>query len=47
MGNVRNRINVKLVRNKNDYFKRTSKPSYMSLKIFGNDLVEILKNKVT
>ena len=27
--NVRSRINVKLVRNKKDYLKWTSKPSYM------------------
>ena len=29
MENIRNRIAVKLVRNKIDYFKWTSKPSYM------------------
>ena len=33
--------------NKNDYLKWTSKPSYMSHKIFDNDLVAIRKNKVT
>ena len=45
--NLRNRISVKLVSNKKDYLKRTSIPSYMSHKIFDNDLVVIRKNKVT
>ena len=44
--NLRNRINVKLVKNKKDYLKCTSKPSYMSHKIFDNNLVAILKRKV-
>ena len=30
MENLRNRIDVKLVSNKRDYLKWTSKPSYMS-----------------
>ena len=47
MENLRNRIDVKLVSNKKDYLKWTSKPSYMSHKIFDNDLVAIRKNKVT
>ena len=47
MKNVRNRINVKLVSNKKDYSKLTSKPSYMTNKIFDNDLVAIHKSKVT
>ena len=47
MENVRNRIDVKLVSNKKDYLKWTSKPSYMSHKIFVNDLVAIHKSKVT
>ena len=47
MENLRNRINVKLVSNKKDYVKWTSKPSYMSHKIFDNDLVTIHKNKAT
>ena len=42
---MRNRINVKLVSNKNYYSKWTLKPSYMSHKIFGNDLVAIAKSK--
>ena len=45
--NLKNRIDVKLVSNKKDYLKWTSKPSYMSHKIFDNDLVAICKNKVT
>ena len=47
MQNLRNRINVKLVSNKKDYLKWTSKPTFMSHKIFDNDLVAIRKNKVT
>ena len=47
MENLRNRIDVKLVSNKKDYLKWTSKPSYMSQKIFDNDLVTIRKEKVT
>ena len=46
MVNLRNKINVKLVNNEKDYLKCTSKPSYMSLKIFGNDLVAIPKSKL-
>ena len=42
----KNRINVKLTRNKRDYLKWTPKPSYMSHKLFDNDLVAIRKNKV-
>ena len=47
MENVRNRIDIKLVSNKKNNFKWTSKPSYMSHKIFENDLVAICKNKFT
>ena len=47
MGNLRNRIDVKLVSNKKDYLEWTSKPGYISHKIFDNDLVAIHKNKVT
>ena len=47
MGNLRNWVDVKLVSNKTDYLKWTSKPSYMSHKIFDNELVAIRKNKVT
>ena len=44
--NLRNSINVKLVNNEKDYLKCTSKPSYMSHKIFDNNLVAIRKSKV-
>ena len=47
MENLMNRINVKFVSNKKDYLKWTSKPIYMSHKIFENDLVAIRQNKVT
>ena len=36
MGNLRNRIDVRLVNNEKDYLKWTSKPRYMSYKIFDN-----------
>ena len=41
MENLRNRIDVKLINNKKDYLKWTSKPRYMSQKIFDSDLVAI------
>ena len=47
MENVRNGIYEKLVSNKKDHSKWTSKPSYMSQKIFDNNLVEIRENNVT
>ena len=47
MENLRNKIDVKFVSNERDYLKWTSKPSYMSHKIFDNDLMAIRKNKVT
>ena len=47
MENLRNTIDIKPVSNKKDYLKWTSKPSYVSYKIFDNDLVAIRKNKVT
>ena len=47
MENLRKRIVEKLVSNKKDYLKWTSQPSYISHKIFANDLVVIRKNKVT
>ena len=47
MENLRNRIDVKLVNKDKDYLKCTSKPSYMSHKIFDLDnLVAICKSKV-
>ena len=47
MENVRNGIYEELVSNKKDHSKWTSKPSYMSQKIFDNNLVEIRENNVT
>ena len=46
MENLRNRIDVKLVNNKEDYLKCTSKSSYMSHKIFDEILVTIRKRKL-
>ena len=40
-----NRILVKLISYKKDYLKCTSKASYMSLKIFDNDLSQYVKTK--
>ena len=45
--NLRKRIDAKLVKNKKDYLKWTSKPSYISHKIFGNNLVAIRESKVS
>ena len=47
MENLRNRINVRLVSKEKDYLTWTTKPSYMSQKIFDNNLVATCKNKVT
>ena len=44
--NLTNRIDVKLVNNEKYYLKCTSKPSYMSHKIFDNNLVAIRKSKL-
>ena len=45
--NLRNRINVRLVSKEKDYLKWSSKSSYMSTKIFDNDLVAKGKSNVT
>ena len=50
MENLRNRIDIKLASNKKDNPNNgiwTCKPSYMSHKIFDNELVVICKSKVT
>ena len=44
--NMRNKINVKVVNNEKYYLKCTSKPSYMSHKIFDNNLVAIHHSKL-
>ena len=46
MKNLRKRIDVKLVNNKKDCLKCTSKPSYISHQIFDNNFVAIRKSKV-
>ena len=46
MENLRNIIDVKQVNNEKTYLKCTSKSSYMSHKIFDNNLVEIRKSKL-
>ena len=46
MENLRNRIDAKVVNNKKDHLKCTPKPSYMSHKIFYNNLVAIRKSKL-
>ena len=46
MKNLENRMNIRLVNNKKDYLKWTSKPSYISQKVFDNDLAAIYKTKV-
>ena len=47
MKNLRNRIDIKLSSNKKDYLKWTSRPNYMSHKIFDNDLTGTRKSKTT
>ena len=44
---LRNRIDIKLVINEKGYLKWALKPSYLSRKIFENDVLAIPKNKVT
>ena len=46
MENVIDRIDVKILRNKKNYLKWTSKLSYFSQKIFDKDLVVIRTGKV-
>ena len=46
MENLRNRFNVQLVNNKNDYVKYTSRSSHMLQKIFDSNLIAICKSKL-
>ena len=46
MEKLRNRIDVKLIKNEKDYLKFTLKLSHMSYKIFDNNLVAIHKSKL-
>ena len=41
MENLRRRINVRLVNNAKDFLKYTSKPTYITHKIFGKDYAAI------
>ena len=45
--NLRDRISIRLVSNEKNYLKWMSNSSYMSQKIFDNDLVAIRSSKVT
>ena len=47
MQNFINRIDVKLVNSEKDYLNWTSKPNYMSQKIFDKDLVAMSERKIT
>ena len=47
MENLKNRLDRRLVNNKKNYLKWTSKPSYVAQKIFDNDLLAIHKIKAT
>ena len=47
MENLRNRVDVRLVTNEEDYLKWLSKPDVVTQKLFDNDLVEIHKIKTT
>ena len=41
MGNLRKRINVRLVNNEKDFFKETSRPTHITHKIFGKNYAAI------
>ena len=45
MQNLRKRINVRLVNNKKDFFKYTSRPTHITHKIFGKNYAAIYKIK--
>ena len=47
METTRNKTDISLVNKKKEYLKWTSKSSYMSHKIFDNNLVAICKSKIT
>ena len=46
-GKLKKQKQCKTYKQQKNYLKWTSKPSYISQKIFGNDLAAIRKNKVT
>ena len=41
MGNLRKRINVRLINNEKDFFKETSRPTHINHKIFGKNYAAI------
>ena len=45
MDNLRKRISVKIVSNENDYLKHTSKPTFISAKIFDKNCAAIHETK--
>ena len=45
--NFTNKVDVRMVNNKNDYFRWTSKSTYVTQEIFDNNLVAIHKIKIT
>ena len=45
MENLRKRMNVRLVNNEKDFLKYTSRPTYITHKIFGKDYAAIHENK--
>ena len=47
MENLRKRVDVRLVTNKNQLAKLTSKPTFVRSKIFNEDLVAVHKIKET
>ena len=47
MENSRNRVDAGLVNNEKDYLKRTSKPSYVTQKIFDHNFLTFHKIKAT
>ena len=47
MGNLRKRINVRFVNNEKDFLKNTSKPTYVSHKLFDKDFAAIHEIKPT
>ena len=43
MENLRKRINVRLINNAKDFLKNTSKPTYITHKVFGRDYAAFMK----
>ena len=47
MENLRKRMNVRLANNEKDFLKYTSKPAYITHKLFGKDYAAIHETKPT